>query len=70
MKDLTDRQAEVLTFIQQHIDALGYAPSLREVSQRFDMSLNAVAEHLAALERKGTIRRTNGVARSIVIENT
>jgi DNA-binding CsgD family transcriptional regulator len=66
-QDLTEKQTSVLDFIRQHSLALGYAPSYREISQQFDFTLNAVSEHLEALERKGVIRRTNAVARSIVV---
>lgn len=65
--ELTDRQAEVLTYIRQYIARFGYAPSVRCIGDRFDMQVNGVAGHLKALERKGRIRRTKGVARSIVV---
>lgn len=69
MKELTDRQLEVLGFIRRHMDALGYAPSVREISQEFGIALNAVAEHLKALERKKAIVRVSGIARSIVVQD-
>lgn len=69
MKKLTDRQREVLGFIRRHMDALGYAPSIREISIEFGVALKAAYDHVKALERKGAIRRTNGVARSIVIQD-
>lgn len=67
MKELTDRQEEVLAFVRTYTEGNGYAPSVRDISIQFDIALRAVQDHLAALERKGAIRRTNGVARSIVI---
>ncbi len=67
MIGLTDRQAEVLEFIRAYTEGNGYAPSVRDISIRFDIALRAVSDHLDALERKGSIRRTDGVARSIVI---
>lgn len=68
MKELTDRQAEVLEFVRTYTQGNGYAPSVRDISIQFNIALGAVQDHLAALERKGVIRRTNHVARSIVIE--
>jgi len=68
VKKLTARQAEVLLFLRRYRQALGYSPSIREISVEFGIALRAVSDHLQALERKGAIRRTNGVARSIVIE--
>jgi len=67
VKELTERQAEILTFIRQHIDALGYAPSLRDVSQQFALNINGVRDHLLALKKKGAISRANGKARAIMV---
>ena len=67
MKGLTDKQAAVLKYIDAHITNLGYAPSVRDLSQQFHLSIRAAYDHLRALERKGAVRRTNGVARSIVL---
>lgn len=66
-EDLTDRQAKVLDYIRQYTAKFGYAPSIRCIGDRFDMQTNGVVSHLRALERKGRIRRTKGVARSIVV---
>ncbi len=67
MKRLTKIQVETLDYIKAHSETLGYAPSIKELSQRFDISLNAVTDRLCGLEKKGIIQRTNGVARSIVV---
>jgi len=67
MRELTDRQLEILTFIRAYSEGNGYAPSIRDISIQFGIALRAVQDHLAALERKGAIHRTNYVARSIVI---
>ena len=67
MKELTERQAEILDFIRRYSQGNGYAPAVREISQEFGLTLKTVQDHLAALERKGAVKRTNGVARSIVI---
>ncbi len=39
MKELTDRQAEVLEFIRAYSEGNGYAPSVRDISMRFDIAL-------------------------------
>lgn len=53
---LTDRQREVLLFIQWSIDERGAPPTMREIMTRFDLgSTNAAAWHLNALKRKGWI---------------
>ena len=62
---LTDRQAEVLAWITANI-AL-YSPTVREIASEFGFkSPNGVECHLAALERKGYIKR-HGTARGIEV---
>lgn len=56
--NLTHRQAQVLDFIRVTIRTRGYAPTLREIGDHMGIrSTNGVSDHLAALERKGAIRR-------------
>jgi repressor LexA len=66
MARLTRRQAEILTFIQEQMDAEGDAPTVREIADHFGFnSTNAVVDHLKALERKGVIEREARSARGI-----
>jgi len=63
--DLTERQREILNFIQKHQAVKGYWPSIREVQARFRFkSTNAVVGHLRALEAKGAVTRVPGQARA------
>lgn len=55
---LTVRQRKVLSMIRSSIDTRGYPPSLREIGQAVGLtSPSSVAYQLAALERKGYLRR-------------
>lgn len=63
--ECTARQIEVLQFIRDFVENKGYAPSRREMADHFDFSLNAAQQHLDALEKKGAIKRTPGVMRSL-----
>ena len=54
---LTDRQREVLDFIQTFTDANGVPPTVREIGGRFHVTPRAAFDHLRALERKGFLRR-------------
>jgi repressor LexA len=65
--ELTDRQAEILKYIKWYIGNYKYAPSMRSIAERFDIGLNAVAGHLRALEAKGWIRRSAGLARALSV---
>ncbi|GMO51122.1 MAG: transcriptional repressor LexA [Treponemataceae bacterium] len=55
MKALTERQQEVLNFIIEFINKHSFPPTFREIGSYFDISLRAVQDHLAALEKKGCI---------------
>lgn len=55
---LTDRQREVLEHIATSIRHSGIVPSIREIGHALGMrSPSTVHQHLAALERKGYIKR-------------
>jgi repressor LexA len=62
---LTDRQRDILGYLQSHHGKQGYWPSIREIQSRFGFkSTNAVFGHLRALEVKGFIARVPGQARA------
>ncbi len=63
---LTDRQREVLTFLETRMRQSGLMPSTRELQQHFGFSSQTAAvNHLRALERKGAIKRQAGKARAV-----
>jgi repressor LexA len=63
---LTKRQKEILDFIEQGIQANGYAPTLEEIGARFSLrSLATVHKHVSNLEAKGLIRRKWNHSRAI-----
>ncbi len=66
MDDLTKRQGEILTLIQEYIYDEGYPPTRMEIAEAFGFrSPNASEEHLRALERKGYIEMLPGSSRGI-----
>lgn len=68
-RPLTDRQQEIFTYLREEIDRRGVPPTIREIGERFQIrSTKGVEDHLAALARKGVIRREKGKSRSIEIE--
>lgn len=65
---LTKREAELHRYICDAVARDGCAPSLAEIGQQFGWaSLSTVSHHVSALERKGYVRRTPGVARGLTI---
>ncbi|MFZ5448797.1 MAG: transcriptional repressor LexA [Thermodesulfobacteriota bacterium] len=65
MKTLTDRQQEVLAFVEGFCSRQGYPPTVREVAAAFGIQPRAAADHLAALKRKGYLNREPGVSRGL-----
>ena len=70
MDKLTQRQSEILLFIQQFIDAMGMPPTRAEIARELGFrSVNAAEEHLRALERKGVIELIPGTSRGIQLKD-
>lgn len=68
MEQLTERQQQVLDFINGFIDQHGCPPTLREIADHIGTKGTATAIlHLEALERKGYLSRREGSSRSISV---
>lgn len=64
MKNLTDRQRETLDFIARYTEENGYPPATRDISSHFGISVRAIQDHLAALQKKGYLSKSDGCSRS------
>lgn len=65
---LTDRQQQILSFIEQYRDEVGYPPTLREIGKKFDISSTfGVKRHLDALVKKGYLNIESNASRGITI---
>jgi repressor LexA len=65
---LTSRQEEVYQFIRERTQANRLPPTVREIGERFDISsTNGVRSILAALIKKGYIKRSPRLSRGIEI---
>lgn len=70
MKELTERQKQVLEFIQQKQESDGLTPTFREIAAHFRFSsANAALAHVQALVAKGVLKSLPGRARSLKIVN-
>ncbi|MCI1207994.1 MAG: transcriptional repressor LexA [Treponema sp.] len=65
MKQITARQKEVLTFISDFSEENAYPPTVREIGEHFGISLRAVQDHVAALQRKGYLSLCQKRSRSM-----
>ncbi len=63
---LTLRQKEILGFIKDYIAKKEISPTLSEIKQKFQFSSNSAAhQHVAALQRKGFLKKLPYQARAI-----
>jgi repressor LexA len=66
--DLTERQRQVLDFIDEEVRTRGYPPSVREIGDAVGLSSpSTVHAHLAALQDKGYLRRDPSKPRAIEV---
>jgi repressor LexA len=64
MRELTDKQQEVLGFIRTFVAKHGVPPTVREIGDRFKVTPRAAFDHLRALERKGALQRRVSAGRT------
>jgi len=71
MKELTERQKQILDFIQRRQDFEKLTPTLREIASHFHFSSpNAALAHVQALCAKGFLKNRPGRARSLRVVNS
>jgi len=63
---LTNRQKQVLDFIERHFQKFGNTPTIREIGKNFKISsTNGVRTHLEALIKKGYLKKTELISRGL-----
>jgi repressor LexA len=68
---LTPRQQRVLAVIRESVERRGYPPSIREIGEAVGLaSPSSVAHQLAALQKKGYLRRDPNRPRAVDIRPT
>ena len=68
MRPLTPRQQAILDFVGEFSRDRGFAPSLREIGQAVGLTnISAVRGHVAALAKKGRLRKEPDQPRSISV---
>jgi repressor LexA len=67
-KDLTDRQKEILGFIQEYVELNNFPPTYREIGQKFKIvSTFGVKRHIDALVKKGYLNSGNNLSRTLTL---
>ena len=65
-KPISNRQKQILSYIQQHMDAHGYPPTVREIGSAVSLSSSStVHAHLKTLQEHGHIERDAVLTRAI-----
>ena len=67
MKDLTQRQQEILSFLTGFIEKNSYPPTVRETAKAFAISIKGAYDHMKALEKKGVIRFQENRSRTLEV---
>lgn len=65
-QELTSRQRDVLQFIREQIASRGHPPTIREIGSKFGIrSTNGVRSHIAALIKKGFLKKQGLISRGL-----
>ncbi len=71
MAQLTPRQSQILTMIQEFIAESGMPPTRAEIARELGFkSANAAEDHLRALQRKGVLELIPGASRGIQLKDS
>lgn len=67
MKEITERQKEVLSYISEYTEEHSFPPTVREISDYFGITIRAIQDHIMALQKKGYLSPTQKKARSLKV---
>src|SRR4030042_919914 len=66
-KILTEKQDLIFQFIKQQIRDSGFPPTVREIGDKFNITVKGAYDHIKAIEKKGFIKTEQNKSRAIVI---
>src|SRR5512145_3211219 len=66
-KELTDKQQMIFEYIKTKINDSGFPPTVREIGDRFGITVKGAYDHLKAIEKKGFIKTEQNKSRAIVV---
>jgi repressor LexA len=70
MKELTERQKQVLSFIAKYVKSNSYPPTIREVAENFSISVKGAHDHITALRKKGHLKQMDKRPRTMGLVHT
>jgi repressor LexA len=69
MKELTERQQQVLNFIAFFTNEHNYPPTIRQIAEHFSISAKGAYDHVSALKRKNKIKMHDKISRTMEVIN-
>ncbi len=66
-KQLTTKQERIFDFIKGSIKTSGFPPTVREIGDKFNITVKGAYDHVKAIEKKGYIRTEQNKSRAIVV---
>lgn len=70
MDKLTVKQQKILNFIEKHRIEHTYPPTLKEIGEKFNITIGTVQDHIYALQKKGFLERKKDIARGFKVIKT
>lgn len=70
MKELTERQKDVLSFIAEYIKTNSYPPTIREIADNYSISVKGAHDHITALRKKGFLKHADKRPRTMGLIHT
>lgn len=67
MDKLTIKQQRILNFIEKHRIEQTYPPTLKEIADKFGITIGTVQDHIYALQKKGYLERIKDIARGFKV---
>ncbi|MDR2103553.1 MAG: transcriptional repressor LexA [Treponema sp.] len=67
MKELTQRQRAVLSFIAEYTNHHTYPPTIREIAEHFSISVKGAHDHITAIKKKGYLKQGDKSPRTLEI---
>jgi DNA-binding MarR family transcriptional regulator len=65
--NLTERQREVMDYIEKYYADNGTTPTQGKIAKEFGIAQATIAKHLASIERRGWIQRARGLKNGMTI---
>ena len=66
-KKLTEKQELIFDFIKDKIKDCGFPPTVREIGEKFEITVKGAYDHIKAIEKKGFIKTEQNKSRAIVV---